>query len=182
MFAMVVYNAASDGLRNSVVDAALLGRKEQSSSLTGRLPLWEELVKDAAKRPVLGYGYEGFWTEDRIAGILKSQNWTLQNAHNSYFEIVLQLGLVGFFFAVWFLLSGSGALFAANSLTREPGYAFAFGTVVFGLANSTMESLFVRVRYCPSIALVGLLMVALFFPREEDYEDDDDDDDGGEEA
>lgn len=172
MFLMVAYNAASDGLRKSVVDAALLGRKEQSSSLTGRLPLWEELMKDAAQRPIVGYGYEGFWTEDRIAGILKSQNWTLQNAHNSYFEIVLQLGFVGLFFAMWFLLSGAGALLAANAITRNPGYAFAFGAVVFGLANSTMESLFVRIRYCPTLAFIGLLMVTLFFPTEDDSSDD----------
>lgn len=172
--AFVAYNAASDGDRQAVIDAALLGRNEQSGSLTGRLPLWEELLKDAAERPILGYGYEGFWTEDRIAGILKTQNWTLQNAHNSYFEVLLQLGFVGLFFAVWFLVSGAGVLIGANVLTRDPGYAFAFGVLAYGVANSTLESLFVRIRFCPTLALAGLLMAALYFPTGGDDSDEGD--------
>ncbi|MEN0111369.1 MAG: O-antigen ligase family protein, partial [Planctomycetota bacterium] len=75
--AFVVWHSVGDGARNRAVDAALLGRNEQSKSLTGRVPLWDELAEYAAKRPVLGYGYEGFWTPKRIAAIMKSQNWTV---------------------------------------------------------------------------------------------------------
>lgn len=160
----VLWNSVGDGARARTVDAALLGRTEQSKSLTGRVPLWEELIGYSSERPITGYGYEGFWTKNRIAAIMKSQNWTLQNAHNAYLEIVLQLGLVGLVLALWFLLGGVSALTEAYNLTREPGYAFAFGVVVFGMTNSLLESLFVKLRYSPVIGLTGLLAVALFFP------------------
>ncbi len=160
----VAYSSVGSGARHGVVDAALMGRSQQAGSLTGRVPLWEELLGYSAKKPLLGYGYEGFWTEKRIAAIMKSQKWSLQNAHNSYFEIVLQLGYVGLFFAVWFLLAGTSSLAAANLLTRDPGYAFAFGVVMFGMINSLLESLFVKLRYTPVIAMIGLLMVTLFYP------------------
>lgn len=162
--AFIAWYSVGEGARSRTVNAALLGRTEQSKSLTGRVPLWEELTDYASRRPVCGYGYEGFWTDSRIAAIMKSQNWTLQNAHNSYLEIVLQLGYVGLFFAIWFAWRGGGALVEAYNLTREPGYAFAFGVLVLGLSNSLLESLFVKLRYTPVIALMGLLAVTLFFP------------------
>jgi exopolysaccharide production protein ExoQ len=161
---IVAYFSVGSGARSRVVDTALMGRSQQAGSLTGRLPLWEELLDHAADRPILGYGYEGFWTEKRIAAIMRSQGWSLQNAHNSYFEILLQLGCVGLFFAIWFLLAGTSSLAAATTLTRDPGYAFACGVVMFGMINSGLESLFVKLRFSPTIAMIGLLMVALYYP------------------
>ncbi|TWT95839.1 O-Antigen ligase [Botrimarina colliarenosi] len=168
----ISYNSVGTGARHTVLDTALLGRTQQAGSLTGRVPLWEELLEYSRKKPLLGYGYEGFWTQDRIAAIMKSQKWSLQNAHNSYFEIVLQLGFVGLFFAVWFLLASAAALSAANRLTRDPGYAFAFGVLTLGVFNSLLESLFIKLRFCPTVALIGVLMVALFFPSEPGDETD----------
>ncbi len=161
---VVAYFSVGSGARSRVVDTALLGRSQQAGSLTGRLPLWDELLDHAADKPLLGYGYEGFWTKKRIAAIMRSQGWSLQNAHNSYFEILLQLGYVGLFLAIWFLIAGSTTLAAATTLTRDPGYAFAFGVVMFGVLNSGLESLFVKLRYSPVIAMIGLLMVALYYP------------------
>lgn len=164
----VAYSSIDAGTRHAVGEAALMGRREQAGSLTGRLPLWEELLKRVAESPVVGYGYEGFWTEDRIAGILKTQNWTLQNAHNSYLEITLALGVIGLFFGLWMLIAGTRTLAQASALTRDPGYAFLVGVMILGMANSCLESLFLRVRYCPSVALTGLLMVGMFYPTAAD--------------
>lgn len=161
---LVAYYTIGSGARHSVIDTALMGRSQQAGSLTGRVPLWDELLDHAADKPLLGYGYEGFWTEKRIAQIMRSQGWSLQNAHNSYFEILLQLGYVGLFFAVWFLLAGTSSLAAATTLTRDSGYAFACGVVMFGMINSGLESLFVKLRFSPTIAMIGLLMVALYYP------------------
>lgn len=172
---MIAWYSVGEGARSRTVDAALMGRTEKSKSLTGRVPLWEELIDYSAERPLIGFGYEGFWTKDRIAAIMKSQNWTLQNAHNSYLEIILQLGLVGFVLVMWFVWGGMNALVEAYNKTREAGYAFAFGVVVFGLTNSLLESLFVKLRYTPVIALIGLLAVTLFFPvTDADNEEEED--------
>ncbi len=166
--AFIAWYSVGDGLRNQTVDAVLLGRTDEAKSLTGRVPLWEELIDYADDRPLIGYGYEGFWNVRRIASIMKSQNWTMQNAHNSYLEIVLQLGIIGLVFAVWFLIASLLSLNKAYSLTESPGFAFAFGLVVYGMANSTLESLFVRIRYTPVLALIGVMLVVLSFPRGDD--------------
>ncbi|MEN0110471.1 MAG: O-antigen ligase family protein, partial [Planctomycetota bacterium] len=137
-------------------------------SLTGRVPLWDELAEYAAKRPVLGYGYEGFWTPKRIAAIMKSQNWTVQNAHNSYFEVMLQLGFVGLVLAVWLLFGALRLTTQAFDRTRDAGYAFAAGVIVLGMANSGLESLFVKLRFPPTVALTAIMSVALYVPAERD--------------
>lgn len=168
----IAWNSVGDGLRNQTVDTVLLGRTDQAKSLTGRVPLWEELIDYADDRPITGYGYEGFWSARRIASIMKSQNWTMQNAHNSYLEVLLQLGIVGLVLAVWFLIASLVSLNNAYRITRSPGFAFAFGLVVYGMANSTLESLFVRIRYAPVLALTGVLIVTLSFPRSEEGDDE----------
>jgi hypothetical protein len=36
--------------------------------------------------------------------------------------------------------------------------------VMFGMINSGLESLFVKLRFSPTIAMIGILMVALYYP------------------
>ena len=35
-------------------------------SLTGRMPIWTELMRYVDRRPLTGYGYESFWTAENI--------------------------------------------------------------------------------------------------------------------
>ncbi|MEQ8846250.1 O-antigen ligase family protein [Botrimarina sp.] len=165
--AVTIYFASvGDGARNRAVDAALLGRTEQAGTLTGRVPLWEELLSIAERRPLTGYGYEGFWTPDRIAEIMKSQNWSIQSAHNAYLDIALELGVVGLALGVWVLVAGGATLVAAYDQTRDAGYAFAVGVVTLAAANSLLESLFTDIRYPPAIGVCALLSAALWFPTQ----------------
>lgn len=161
---VVFFSSVGEGARHRAVDAVLLGRTEQAGTLTGRVPLWEELLALASHRPITGYGYEGFWTPDLIAAIMKSQNWSIQSAHNAYLDTVLELGVVGLLLSVGFLGSAALSILAAYDATREPGYAFAMGVLVFGAVNSLLESLFTDVRFPPVVALVCLFGAVFFFP------------------
>ena len=82
----------------AVVDLdGLFGLVGRDSSLTGRLPLWQEVVKAIAKRPLLGYGYSGFWVAESrdIQYLWLRVGWPAPSAHDGYLDIVLQIGFVG---------------------------------------------------------------------------------------
>jgi exopolysaccharide production protein ExoQ len=78
-----------------------LGR---NSSLTGRTDVWK-LVLSFAENPLVGAGYESFWMGDRLARIV-SINGGINQAHNGYIEIYLNLGLVGLTFLAAIILIG----------------------------------------------------------------------------
>jgi exopolysaccharide production protein ExoQ len=74
--------------------AALFDILNRSSSLTGRVPLWETLLYTGASHAWLGYGYVGFWAVENhyIWSII---GWTPLKAHNGYIDLWLELGYVG---------------------------------------------------------------------------------------
>lgn len=166
--------ALNDSGRRQLTEVVLLGRTEKAGSLTGRVPLWQELSNYAADKSVTGYGYETFWTPDRIAAVMKSQDWAIQSAHNAYFELALQLGLVGLGLGLAFAVGGMNSAQAAYARTPLAGYAFAYGLVAFAFFNSLLESHFVKVKYPSVLALIAILSVIAFFPEpsEDDLADD----------
>lgn len=83
----------------------LLGR---SKDLTGRTELWRSVGSMILARPLLGYGFSGFWagassesfTVERYIG------WSPTYSHNGYLEILLNLGIVGCILFLIFLWRG----------------------------------------------------------------------------
>jgi len=53
------------------------------------------VIEHIAQRPLLGYGYHGFWTPDRVYEMSLEQEWTVPNAHSTYLDVVLNTGLLG---------------------------------------------------------------------------------------
>lgn len=82
---------------SSVADlVSLVGRDE---TLTGRTDIWAELVPIVERNPVLGCGFGGFWTSRTTAEAIVNE------AHNGYLEVLLQLGFIGLLITSMFLLS-----------------------------------------------------------------------------
>lgn len=71
-----------------------LGR---DSTLTGRLNLWE-MVLGMVSDPLIGTGYESFWLGNRLNRLsMVFQSGVINQAHNGYIEIYLNLGIIGLF-------------------------------------------------------------------------------------
>ena len=72
----------------------LLGR---DASLTGRGPLWQQVVLVIGERPLLGHGYAGFWNENSraVQYLWLLAGWQAPDSHNGYLEIAVELGLAG---------------------------------------------------------------------------------------
>lgn len=61
-------------------------------TLTNRTEIWSELI-DRAGNPLVGTGYESFWTGPRLAAITLTRH--INEAHNGFLEVYLNLGLIG---------------------------------------------------------------------------------------
>jgi exopolysaccharide production protein ExoQ len=84
--------------------AGLVYRPEIASALgkdphlTGRTQLWIELIPELRRRPLHGFGLGGYWTDWQgpQAEMLKRLGWVAGHAHNAFFQVTLDLGLIGF--------------------------------------------------------------------------------------
>jgi O-antigen ligase len=68
-----------------------LGR---NPTLTGRTDIWRSVLP-MVQNPVIGTGYESFWIGSRLERVERSIDQTINQAHNGYIEIYLNLGWVG---------------------------------------------------------------------------------------
>ena len=112
---------------SKIAQAVLLNREEDdeessAATLTGRTVLWQEFGDEAAKRPLLGYGYGGFWTPERIMDVLDEKGWVITHPHCGFLDIALDLGFLAprslrpsFFWECAVISAGSGK--AARSTT-----------------------------------------------------------------
>jgi exopolysaccharide production protein ExoQ len=151
-----------------VIDAAMLGREdsEQVASLTGRVPLWEELSGSIERRPLHGYGFNSFWTSDQIDEISESQSWAISVAHSTYLDLTLGIGIIGV--GLWVAVVAAGLFSAAWRQTVFPNIGFAFIGVLlmFGLLHGALESAFANPGFVPLLALAGLAMLAFVDPND----------------
>jgi O-antigen ligase len=111
-------------------------RLDSAETLTGRIPLWKECLHYVAQRPILGYGYNSFWTPKHILEFSANRKWSIPNAHNGYIDMMLGLGIPGGVAIILVLVNGIIRYANLYKLSRNKGYAFGFALFVFyGLAN-----------------------------------------------
>jgi exopolysaccharide production protein ExoQ len=148
-------------------DALLLGRAEESDTLSGRAFIWPLVSYYISFRPWLGYGYEAFWNPAHIDTISDELQWGLREAHNGYLEVLLSTGIVGLTCAVLAVLAGLGAAASGSVRLANPAYSLPLGMLVFGVCSSTMESGMVAVMLPPLILACCLWKMALFADQPE---------------
>ena len=68
----------------------------RNSTLTGRTDIWAAVIP-MAPNPLVGAGFESFWLSPRVAARLWElfPNLPLNEAHDGYIEVYLELGWVG---------------------------------------------------------------------------------------
>ena len=86
----------------------LLGLFNRNTSLTGRVPLWGELLGVIQQRPWVGYGFGAIWTiEEFRTSLQQTLGWLypVVIADNGFLDMLLHVGVIGLvlFLATWFL-------------------------------------------------------------------------------
>jgi O-antigen ligase len=121
-------------------DIASMGRRENISSLTGRLPLWQELWKAADDRLVAGHGYGAFWGERNVLKYSRMLSWHIPHAHNAYLDLVLSVGLVGAALYLAWVLATAGLATARYGRSGQSAELFVACVATFSLVHGVAES------------------------------------------
>lgn len=161
---------ASDALSKLVAGTILLGRTDQDISgamtLTGRLPLWQNLLEYAARRPIQGYGYGSFFTVEHIQEISARQGWPIAECHSVFLEVLLGLGIVGVSAYALIQFLGLARTVSYHRVTRDPRYAFLGGLLLLGIVGGLAESTLLVPTMQTFVQFVTLAQLAFQAPAE----------------
>ncbi|OYU51264.1 MAG: hypothetical protein CFE27_13195 [Alphaproteobacteria bacterium PA1] len=146
----------------------LLGR---TPDFTGRTEVWREVAYVADKRPMTGYGFHAVWEDQTsTAGpyqwIADGTGFFPQNAHSSWLDVTLQLGLPGLV-----LLAACMAIALIATLVRlrngGPGALFAVSALATLMMISFTESILMSSMDMPWMLVMLIAaksMQELLFP------------------
>ncbi len=167
---VLVVTVAGSQLKSAVGDAAAMGRADDVTSLTGRLPLWEELLEWVAQRPLVGYGYMSMWTPERVEYLGDLFHWEIPHAHNMYIDTLLDGGIIGLFFLILYLLLGLLGSARRFLGTGQAGAAFCFAMIVFAMVHGSAESFFKQCVFVNLCIFTLLFRLAWSGPEDEEVE------------
>jgi exopolysaccharide production protein ExoQ len=144
---------------NTAFFFSLLGR---SANMTGRIPLWQDLFSTTfLQKPLFGYGYGALWSlkSFRIHTQIRN-NWSHQVffADNGFFDILLNLGLIGLIlFLLLYVLSGIRS-FNLGVLKKSWINFFPFITFLYVFIGNLTYSFLLEVDQ-----FVWMLLVVMVF-------------------
>jgi hypothetical protein len=122
---------------NLFFGGSLLAMFGRNSTLTGRTDLWN-LCLTLVRNPLVGAGYESFWLGWRL-----EKMWDyipgVNQAHNGYLEIYLNLGWVGVALLITFLISGYRNIVRAVR-RREPAASLRLAYFVVACVSNCTEA------------------------------------------
>lgn len=136
------------------------GERESFGTLTGRTKLWGQLSGFYEERPVLGYGYGAFWSEDRSHDVMEEQGWPISHAHNAYLDTLLESGPVGLLVYALILILGMVRAVAYYRRSGDVAYWFFASVLSFCLLDGFLESVPIHRGMLTFFALVILAYLA----------------------
>ena len=152
----------------------VLGAILPDPSFTGRTDIWKFALQQVAERPITGYGFAAFWgTKEIVYAMAGSSVWeyAAAQAHNSYLNLALTIGIPGSALAVLWLIvlpiidyyrsSTDPANFALRQLFLR--------TCLYGACASAFESVFFQmgnVWFLLLIAVFGLRLLTVISLQE----------------
>jgi exopolysaccharide production protein ExoQ len=151
----------ANGVLRSSGALLLLGREDSSlSTLTGRTDIWGFALQRAAERPILGYGYNSFWSPRHTAEVSAVVDWKISEGHSAYLDTLLNLGVVGLLLFVAVLGVGLGGALSAHRRSREPALAVGAAILLFGALDGLLESAVVIPNLLSFVTLAILASLA----------------------
>jgi O-antigen ligase len=149
-------------LGDSMLDVARMGRELEAgevSSLTGRIPIWKELSRHIAERPMFGHGYGSFWTGQRVYDLSAILNWEFNHAHSAYLESLLNIGFIGVAIGLTVVVVGIRRALTAARQSDSIGYQFLLVWLLTGVIHGFAEPSFIQPEFAAMIGTIGLSML-----------------------
>jgi exopolysaccharide production protein ExoQ len=118
---LVPFSAMFLGIGSGLVQD--LGR---NTTFTGRTAIWHCAIPMVGN-PIIGEGFESFWLGQRLLDIERCIDQGLNQAHNGYIEVYLNLGWLGItLLAILLITAYRRTVTAARSQTRAGSLRLAF--------------------------------------------------------
>jgi|SRR5688572_21735520 len=131
----------------------------RDTTFTGRVELWEYL-DSIHTNWLLGSGYESFWLGPRLLEIWARFPFGPNQAHNGYREVQLNLGVVGLFLVIAFLIVSFSRI--CKSLRSQPHYALLSLSIWIALVFYNITEAALRMSH---LLWLILLMGTLTLPK-----------------
>jgi exopolysaccharide production protein ExoQ len=116
------------------------------STFTGRTIIWDFASWEIDRRPLLGWGYQSFWLVGPDApSIVDAPGWVkgMPNAHNGYYDTMLEMGYVGLALLVSFITATLHVI--GRVADRDPARAWgALSLALFIIIYNFLESQWMR--------------------------------------
>jgi exopolysaccharide production protein ExoQ len=115
-------------------------------TLTGRVGVWQGLIKNMHRHLLFGEGYNAFWHLDNLRAlhlVYSSAGWKQSQGHNGYIDIFNELGLIGG--TLFLLVLIQSVVRAARLYFLQASTGMVFLLLLFALIlNNVTESGFCR--------------------------------------
>ena len=114
------------------------------STFTGRAIIWDFAQYEIDRSPFVGWGYQSFWLVPGSPS-LEAPGWVkmMPNAHNGYYDTMLELGYVGLAFLLVFILATLHAI--GRVADCNPARArLLLSLALFIIMYNFLESLWMR--------------------------------------
>jgi O-antigen ligase len=136
-------------------------------TLTGRRVTWG-LLLSMHTNPWVGTGFESFWLGPRLVGLRMQKhfvNFGINEAHNGWIEVYLNLGWAGITLVALLLLTGYRRVIAALREDRERG-SLLLGLFLPTLFESLTEAAFRMMSLAWFVLLLVIIVASKAVPPE----------------
>ena len=163
--ALLIAGATPPHAIRDVQQALLMGRTEDTGSLTGRMPLWHEMWKDGSEHRWTGFGYGAYWTAEKNFELLRVLQWTPRHSHSIYMEVLIDLGFIGLGITIAMSLACIAGYFHVVQVTDRFEYRFFGALFVVAAVNGFFEIGFLHPRF--EGLFMGMAVLALVLRQTE---------------
>ena len=122
----------------NVISLNRAGASETYTTLTGRIPLWQNILEIVDLRPFFGFGYDSFLNAANLVWIEDNLGWATPSAHSGYLQTLGGMGYFGVVTLVLILLLSVKK--SIDLARRNSEYAFIVAVLVWLIINMITES------------------------------------------
>lgn len=162
----LMYFVAGDHIGSYSLDIASFGRgkdgAESIGTLTGRIPLWEECLASARRRPYCGFGYNTFLSPRFLLNIRGAAGWT-SSPHSGYIGTLVELGVIGI--VVLLLTIGAAIRASLRNSAGEGEHVFSVCILVWLTMNLFLESFLITSSFFSTFLVLVIIEKLAFTTR-----------------
>jgi O-antigen ligase len=141
---------------------SLLHALGRNTTLTGRVGIWKAVLS-VQTNPLFGTGFESFWLGSRLQRVWDMTATGIQEAHNGYIEVYLNLGWFGIILLGIMIVIGYRRAFTVFRKDPQAGrirLAFLTAGVIYSLTEAgfrMMSPIWIALLFASTVVPANLM-------------------------